>query len=204
MDAKTDRFKRLQYLKAVARIQYEYKDWLDQTEQRFLPMGLRVADLKEQIRRARLSDFEPSFMEMNNKFIGVAIQGLIPLSRVSVSVQVGGTPKGEKGSGKRIIRVGYMWRYKVYRPLYEGTKKDFKSWIILSADRVRVNSKIMNLYEVKAFDYRSGQTVQGYVAQAKETEKKHTAFGHTAKEAIKATERLMLKDIDKVMGIERN
>lgn len=200
-----DRYMKLKYLKAVAAVQYQFKDWLDKTDQKLLQQGLRSEDLKTQIETVKKIDqYRTTFKGRNRSAIMAKVETLLGVNAV-IALEVGGKGKPEssnKSNGCHMIHVGYMWLYRVHKPLYvDAERRDYKKYLILSADRVRVTSEIFNLYEVKAYNPNTGKAADGYVAQAKHAEQKHSAFGFTVAQAIKGAEQLMSVDINKVMGI---
>lgn len=80
------------------------------------------------------------------------------------------------------IHVGWMWKFKVWDQLYMSA--DFGPWLILSADKVKVNHRFIDVYEVKAFHRDTGDTSDGYVAVTK-TKTRKSFFGLYAAKAIK-------------------
>lgn len=93
------------------------------------------------------------------------------------------------------IRVGYMWFRKVY-PLH--AIGDFGSWLILSAERVRVNHKLITVYEAKAFNQDTGDTVTGYVA-VNRTRKPKSFFSVKAATAIRGAEAAIHHELDEAL-----
>lgn len=93
------------------------------------------------------------------------------------------------------IRVGYMWFRKVY-PLH--AIGDFGSWLILSAERVRVNHKLITVYEAKAFNQDTGDTVTGYVA-VNRTRKPKSFFSIKAATAIRGAEAAIHHELDEAL-----
>ncbi len=211
IDERRDNWKKLQYLKAVRRLQYEYRDWFAERERDYdLPNGLRPDDTIDAIEKVRKDQtkYVQTFRGVNVTRIQIGAKAAFsPGARTTLSIQVGGVPKGQKDRNwkRHLIRLGHMWNYKVNIPIYQEGGAEFGIWFILNAEPLRVNSRTMRLWEVQAYNKNNGETSTAYVAQTKNTEKKLTAFGLTATQAIRNAERMVSDAVDEMLGVnERN
>jgi hypothetical protein len=120
-------------------------------------------------------------------------------SRNRSYVEVGGVvgARKEKVSNRTDfhIRVGHMWFRKV-NPLHE--LGDFGPWLILSAERVRVNHKLITVYEAKAFHQDTGGTVTGYIA-VNRTKKPKSFFSIKAVAAIRGAEAAIHDELNEAL-----
>jgi len=202
-------WKKLQYLRDICRVQYQHKGFIQENE-RFLLVGHRYDDTVKLIQqtRAELSRTKgpKAWMQANKTMVShlvLTAMGIDYQSRRNGNVSLGGRPNVERktrqGAYFYHVRVGHMWLNKVYNPLYQRTDLAKQgSWLILTADKVRVNDKLVSLYEVTAYNYETNETARAYVAQAK-TEKRQTAFGKTAKLAVARVNDILSDELDKAL-----
>lgn len=198
-------WKRIQYYRAIGRVQWEHRDYLSIDDPKFMPKGLRSGDLRETMKSNRLELKErpsPNDHRRNHviasRHLVKHVMGLNMGTKRDASVGIGGRPQASRtkslGAFYYTITVGHMWRYKVYEKLYRGTTL-VGEWLILSADKIRVNDKLIDLYEVDAYNYETDERTTAYVAQTK-TEKRHTAFGKTVKQAVSRATALLNDELD--------
>lgn len=120
-------------------------------------------------------------------------------SRNRSYVEVGGKVSARKDKGSNYtsfyIRVGYMWRRKVH-PLHEIG--DFGPWLILSAEKVRVNHKLITVYEAKAFHQDTGDTTTGYIAVSR-TKKPKSFFSIKAAVAVRGAEAAIHHELNEAL-----
>lgn len=94
------------------------------------------------------------------------------------------------------VSVGYMWKRKVYEEIYENCSYEFTNHVILDAEKVRVNHKWIELFDVKAFNVNTKEMESGYVVRTK-TPKRNTRFARKAHLAVKLGEDAMIAEMDK-------
>lgn len=93
------------------------------------------------------------------------------------------------------ITVGFMWNRRIYEEFYERTNDHLGSYIILSAEKVRVNHKWIDLFEAKTFHPGTGEIRCGYVARTK-TPQRHVVFDDNASKAARKAEDKMIKEMN--------
>lgn len=103
----------------------------------------------------------------------------------------------DRGAARFIVTIGHMWNHKVFHELYHHTTHELGDWVILSADKVRTNSKLVTLYEVKAMNSGTGELTTGYVAKTI-AEQPTIVFGRNVQKALKAAERAINEQLNKI------
>lgn len=105
--------------------------------------------------------------------------------RTTVNCTVGKVKSVKKADRQLAVTVGYMWRERVDKVMYQRGYND-PEWFILDAIRYRVNSKRLALYQCLAFNMRTGEKKDIYIAETLG----RTSFvvAHSAQNAIKRGE----------------
>ena len=93
------------------------------------------------------------------------------------------------------ITVGWMWNHKVWGQLYAACNTDYGHHLILRAERVRVNQRWIELFEVLVYHPASDTVRNGYVARTK-TPKQNTAFHPNASTAVAKAQSMMVKEMN--------
>lgn len=207
------RYKKLQYYRALAKVQYQFRDMFknkdfDQYAQ--LPSSLREDQLKQLVASERaIMKSVPKAGDRKVRVQAIAqdqIRTILNMNngRRSAYVKCGpqvsmGVSKFRSGNDYNIV-VGWMWTMKVFNTLYRQTTKDLGPWFILSATKLRVNDRNIDLYGVTAFNRNTETTTQGYVAQTK-TPAKNTTFAVKAPVAVKRANEMLSKEMNyKILG----
>lgn len=97
-----------------------------------------------------------------------------------------------------VFSVGYRWEEHVFLPLYTNVSTDYGDRIILSADKMRINEKWVELYEVKTFSVSKNMVETMYVGRTKTTNRR-CCMARTIKAAVEATKRMVDEEIDKAL-----
>lgn len=180
LERQRKQYGKLRYLLDLHVVQRKHKQWLDDVGEVAQDLrGNAILKAIQSIREITKMDRKLSFRrEMSSRVHG-AIDGLLMTdagkSRHHI-LTIGGKPSAHKYKTKYNnsyaveITVGWMWRWKVWRDIYNDGK-DTLPVLILAADKVRVNNKLMNVYEVLAYDLPTDLTKTGYVAVTKESRK---------------------------------
>jgi hypothetical protein len=98
------------------------------------------------------------------------------------------------------ITIGYMWMHKVHKQLYENCITNYGTHIILSAEKVRVNHKWIELFEVRTFHVGTHAMRSGYVARTK-TPKRNAVFNTNAAVAVTQAENCMIGEMKQNLNI---
>lgn len=109
--------------------------------------------------------------------------------------------KNNKG-GKLIfsIYVGWMWHEKVFFPFYEEPhSRDYSDYLILHAERIKINIKNVDLYEAKLFKIKDGEVKEGYISITKNTPKKEAFIRLGAIDAGNAAQRSVSRQITELL-----
>lgn len=199
------RWLRLQYLKDIAALQRKHREYMKICDGDIINQSLKQSSISLAIRNTRYEIASGQPLGMKEKARAQAVERIKSIfdptmsRRISLKVSMGKDVGVYADGITRHVTVGYMWNVKVWGNIYKGTKKrDFGEWIILSADKVKVNSKLVDLYEAKAMHSTTTDFCSGYVAVSK-TEKRYAAFGRNAQQAIKKCEAMLSKQIDNIL-----
>lgn len=180
LERQRKQYGKLRYLLDLHVVQRKHKQYLDDNGDVAGELrGNAILKTIQSIRETTKSDRKLSFRRQMSSTVHGAIDDLLMTDAGKSrnhSLTIGGKPSAHKYKTKYSssyaveITVGWMWRWKVWRDIYNDGK-DTLPVLILAADKVRVNNKLMNVYEVLAYDYSTDLTKGGYVAVTKESRK---------------------------------
>ena len=64
------------------------------------------------------------------------------------------------------VVLGWTWHRNIFLPFYKSGKLSFSEWLVLKADEIKVNTRMIRLYEATAFNYKEGKTREVYIGQS--------------------------------------
>lgn len=168
-----------------------------------------IRNLRDNLREPKITWTSPRQREIDEivEKVTLLVGGENP--RTTITVNIGSEHKGDKqkGTGKKFhditVCVGHMWLRKVYDNFY---RKDFlrllvnDSWLILKADRLKINDKHVILYEGIGWNRGTNETRRIYIGKNKVDGKADIKF--TAVSAVQAAHALASRAIDKQLKLE--
>ena len=196
------RHERIQFLSELLALRHKHRNYLKKAGD-YDPLIIALENMEKVMasaKAARRDSHTPSPRYIVAMRARGAIETLLALGRKQTAIiRVGRKPEAKRHVKNRVssyeINVGWMWIKKVWETLYFECSHSYGEWLILQAERVRVNSKYVELYEVLAFHKTSGDTVNGYVAKTKSPQKS-CVFNPKAILAVKNAEHELERELD--------
>lgn len=200
------KYRKIRFLSEVLQIEHRNKAWINSLG-KYDPTGMALESMRLEIEGCRRDlRWVPKLVFSRDVLKDVTEKRVQSQFKTNsdrdrpLSFTIGGTPKARKYKSKYghnwqyEVKVGWLWKSKVWDNFYTGAYH-FAEYFILSADKIRVNSKHIELYEVKAFHRTSGETVNGYVAKTK-SPRKTCVFNQRAALAAKQAEVELQAELD--------
>ena len=196
------RYLRIRYLSDMLLTARKHKEFLRRSQinepsRKAYDEMVRAMATARQIQKQRKKTKRKRVAEINNSSL------IHQVSRITrnrtLIVKTGSFVSGSRTSKDRHvtyeINVRYMWEYKVYNEIYAHNYAYLGPWLILQAEKVRVNSPHADLFEVSAFNMDTGITRKGYVARTKMTPHR-CVIEWTAANAVGAAEAVVSDQLD--------
>lgn len=214
MDIRKRDWLELQFYKDLKGTLRRHKSLLGSIHHSLLPAGIRPDEIENTLKtkKAQISTpvpplrvrrFKSSVLKVTEAF------GVNSSSRTRIKVKVGGEAKVERNDSYSYplyyVTVGYMWLDKVWNLFYstEEQREAIKPWLIIKAERVRMNSREVHLYEALCIQKGHKEPTPLYVA--KTVIGGHVGIGYSVKQAFnEAMETLSQKMDEAIQGEKRD
>jgi hypothetical protein len=196
------RHERISFLSDLLALKHKHRKYMTKAGY-YDPVATAIRSLEAAMKAAkdaRKNEGQPTKRSALKGMTHNVVYELLGLGKYQHAViRVGHKPSGSRKVKNRTahydISVGWMWLKKVYDVLYAGCAIQYGPWMILQAERVRVNSKHVELFEVTAFHKGNGDTAKGYVAKTK-SPLKACIFNTKAITAVKSAEYELERELD--------
>lgn len=211
-----ERWRELQMYRGFAAVRWEHRD-VETND--YSPVSMKRLRSDVRSLKAGLKSESPSFKMKERRRTVETLDLLLetgPKTKRALVWDWGKEPKLVKTLPHRAatnyhLIIGHMWHRRVWQPIFSHTVPTKwqipNKYFVLSADRVRVNNDLMEVYEVKVADRTSNvtfvsgiaecPTTSGYVAVTKNSRIPFFAFA--AHNAIKAAAAQVAHEVDTII-----
>jgi len=205
-DEAVQRHRRIAFLSDILRLKHKHAAYFSGPSMQFDNTVQKIGELENSIKSARnvsSSVYREKRRDAEKREARIRIQTLMQKATGRESAPYidfrMGPVRAERYKEHRTISyritVGWMWNHRVWDQLYEGCNTDYGHHLILRAERVRVNQRWIELFDVLVYHPSSDTVRNGYVARTK-TPNRNTAFHQNASAAVTRAQAMMVKEMN--------
>jgi len=151
-----------------------------------------LKETRKERRSVCVATFRDKFLNKTR----MLISGRIPTPIITFGKELKASRKKRGARWSTEITVGYMWKEKVHANVYSNIRDYYLGYFIMSAERRRINSDKITLYEVVAYNVAKNDFTTGYVAITKNMS---GYFAKDAHRAIRKAEISLQRDIGRFL-----